>query len=531
MSDRPAVRVWEALTATSWAMLPERLPIMFEVAAREFDEFESDDERIRAVEARLGRSLDNAHAATVRDGVAVIPIEGVIFPRASLFTAISGGVSIDALAQDLTTALDNPAVTGIALLVDSPGGDVNGVAEFAAMVHATRGRKPIVAYVRELGASAAYWIAAAADEVVVASTALVGSIGIIGTVSDPGQRSSRSIEFVSSQSPHKRPDPTSQAGQARIQARVDTLADLFIADVARYRGVSPEKVASDFGQGDLLVGEQAVKAGLANRLGSFEGVVADLQQRARQPRHIGSGRIAAVQEGTMAQEPTKQPGFWSKFWGNLGAQMDADDAFTPAVAASQSPPPSRPLVTGIGPGPFTTAESAEAELAALRVENARMKAEKVTAARASIPTDAAAFADAEIRAGRALPAEHDALVGMYTDAATDDADYPRADQPTRVARLAERQGTRPKHALTTEAVPVRQGEDGALTVIAGAETTRAEGDPIPLDPLRYRNTLAHTATGRQILAAHGIPDSGPLSAEQRGVVAKLMRDGGLAVAN
>jgi ClpP class serine protease len=230
MSERPVPHVWQAAVATCWAMLPEKLPVIFEVAARE-------NLDIEAVAAKLGRPLDNARTVTLRpDGVAVIPIEGVIFPRASLFAAISGGVSADELAQDLATALDDPGVSGILLSVDSPGGDVNGVAEVAAMIRDGTARKPIVAYVRDLGASAAYWLAAAADEVAVASTALVGSIGIIGTVADPTKQSARSIEFISSQSPHKRPDPTTQAGGARIQARVDDLAAIFIADVARYRG-------------------------------------------------------------------------------------------------------------------------------------------------------------------------------------------------------------------------------------------------------------------------------------------------------
>jgi ClpP class serine protease len=206
------------------------------------------------------------------------------------------------------------------------------VAEVAAMIRAGTARKPIVAYVRDLGASAAYWLASAADEVAVASTALVGSIGVIGTVADPTKQSSRSIEFVSSQSPHKRPDPTTQAGGARIQARVDDLAAIFIADVARYRGVTPETVAADFGQGDVLIGQAAVDAGLADRVGSFEDEVRRLQQRAREPRRIGtSGRVAA-QGGSMAEQ-----GFWARFFGGLGQQMDAEQSFTPAVAGGVVP--------------------------------------------------------------------------------------------------------------------------------------------------------------------------------------------------
>lgn len=542
MSDRPVPHVWAYAVATSWAILPERLPVIMEIAARE-------NLDIEAVAARLGHDLDNARAATIRDGVAIIPIEGTIFPRAGLFAQISGGVSTDEIAQDLATALDNPTVTGIVLAVDSPGGDVNGIAETAAMIRAATARKPIVAYVRDLGASAAYWIAAAADEVVVASTALVGSIGIVGTVADPSKQTTRSIEFVSSQSPHKRPDPTTQAGGARIQARVDELADLFIADVARYRGVTPETVAADFGQGDVLVGQRAVGAGLADRVGSFEGVVAELQARAREPRRIsGGGRMAAQAQGGSMPEQTRMQRFMA--W--LGGEGD-DSAFAAAnIAASGQPSPATaPVAAAAGGVPITydptmprgvVAESpgggivvapvgADHEKELMRAEIERLRAAEATRQRASIDTAAQAFAEAEIRAGRALPAEQDALVAAYADAATDDADHPRAEgRPTRVAALVERQGARPAHGLTREMVPVRAQGDGTLTVLDNPRATRQEGDPAPMTPERWRSLYAHTATGKAILAEHGIPATGDLSAAHREILTAIIQQKGLAPA-
>lgn len=520
MSDRPVPHVWQALLGTNWAMLPEKLHAVFEIAARE-------NLDIEAVAEKLGRSLDNTRAATMRDGVASIPIVGAIFPRASLFAAISGGVSADDIAIDLRAALDNPAVHSILLEVDSGGGDVNGIAEVAAMIRAANAQKPVVVYGRDLVASAAYWLAAAAGEVVIASTAMVGSIGIIGTVGDPTKQTSKSVEFVSSQSPHKRPDPNSQAGGARIQARVDEVAAIFIADVARYRGVSVERVAADFGQGDVLVGAAAVKAGLADRLGSYEGVIAELQARAREPRRMMGGRLAATQEGTMTNEQPKR-GRADRFFAWLAGEGD-ESAFAGANIAADGGP-STPVVataTTAGVLPVTLASAPDPEKEAMRAELARLRA----GAREGIPASAAAFAESEIRASRALPAEHDALVGAYTEAAEDDAAYPREGQPTRVARLQERQATRPAHGLTREVVPIRAGADGALTLVAAQETTRAEGAAEPLSPEKYRTTLAFTATGKGILAAHGIPAIGAMTAEQRAAVVALMAQQGLTAAS
>jgi signal peptide peptidase SppA len=520
MSERPAPHVWAYAVATSWAILPERLPAIFEIAARENLDLE-------AVAAKLGRPLDNARAATVRDGIAVIPVEGTIFPRASLFAQISGGVAADEIARDLRAALDDPGVAGIVLNVDSPGGDVNGVAEVAAMIHAARDRKPIVAYVRDLGASAAYWLACAASEVVVASTALVGSIGIVGTVADPTKQTTRSIEFVSSQSPLKRADPTTQAGAGRIQARVDELAALFIADVAAYRGVTPERVAADFGQGDVLVGQKAVDAGLADRVGSFEGVIAELQAKAREPRRMmGGGRMAA-QGGHMTQDQ----GRFQRFMAWLGGEGD-DSAFAAANIAAAGPPtpPEAPVAVTMGSEPAHTVatvaftDAHDPEIERLRAQVARLEA-------AAAQDAAVAWAGGEVAASRAVPAEFDALVESYATASADDAAHPRAEgQPSRVAQLAARQAARPRHSLTQELVPVRVTPEGGATVLDPQATTEAEGAPRPMAVVGYRDYLAATGTGRRILSEHGIPATGDLTAAQHETLAGQMRQKGLAVA-
>jgi capsid assembly protease len=503
VSERPAPHVWQAAVAASWAILPEKLPVIFEIAARE-------NLDIEAVAARLGRPLDNTRAVTLRpDGVAIIPIEGVIFPRASLFAAISGGVSADELATDLATALDDPGVSGILLSVDSPGGDVNGVAEVAAMIRAGTARKPIVAYVRDLGASAAYWLASAADEVTVASTALVGSIGIIGTVADPSKQSARSIEFVSSQSPHKRPDPTTQAGGARIQARVDDLAAIFIGDVARYRGVTPETVAADFGQGDVLVGQAAVDAGLADRVGSFEDEVRRLQARAREPRRDGiSGRMAAQTAGGSMAEQTRMQRFMAWLGGEgddsafAAANIAASGDLGHAVADSETREATR-VESGTRP------TQPDPEVARLRAELAQLRDEQRTRAEAEMAARATAFADGLIRDGRALPVEREALIAAHTEAATDDLAHPRAEgQPSRVARLEERQAARPASGMLGELVPVQPNADGTLTPLANLDRTAFVADAdadAPLTLERRIQIMAMTDLGRAELRRQGIP--------------------------
>jgi len=83
-------------------------------------------------------------------------------------------------------------------------------------------------------------------------------------------------EIVSSVSPNKRPDPATDVGRGQIQALVDELAGIFVGAVARNRGVTAEDVVQKFGRGGLLVGSSAVKAGMADSVGSFESEVMGL---------------------------------------------------------------------------------------------------------------------------------------------------------------------------------------------------------------------------------------------------------------
>lgn len=261
-------RALHLAAAISWAISPEWLSTILTIANREGSGPE-------AVAAELGRPLENSHAVERRGDVAVIPVHGPIFRRANLFSQVSGATSVQVLATDLHLSLDADEVKAIVLDIDSPGGEANGISELAAMIYAARGRKPIVAYVGGTGASAAYWIAAACDKIYVNDIAAVGSIGVVRAMPNPNASSAKDIEIVSSQSPNKRPDISTEGGRAVVQGEVDSLADVFVSRVALYRGVGADVVLERFGRGGCLIGADAVKAGMADGLSSFEAVIAE----------------------------------------------------------------------------------------------------------------------------------------------------------------------------------------------------------------------------------------------------------------
>lgn len=271
----PATRALRAALAEPWAITAEGLELVLSVAARE------NDVSIEALEAYRAEHVPTAERLTRRGSIGVLDVRGPLVSRANLFTAISGATSYDILRRDLQASLDDPSIRAIVMSYDTPGGSVTNVDELAKAIRAGKAIKPIVAYVGGSAASAGYWLASQSTEVVIADTALLGSIGVRAALQDTSKKDAEAgrIEFISSQSPGKRTDLSTDEGRARIQRTIDALAEVFIATVAEGRGVKPDDVIAKFGGGDVLIGSAAVAAGMADRIGNFEAVIQELDGR------------------------------------------------------------------------------------------------------------------------------------------------------------------------------------------------------------------------------------------------------------
>lgn len=257
--------------SSPWAIQPEKLLEIQSIYAAHMAGEKID---IDALEARLGRPLQNTQTVVLRGDTALIPVTGPVFRYANLFTQISGASSLSVLSTDFAAAEQNPAIRQIVLVIDSPGGQANGIAEFAQMVRSAG--KPVIAYIDNVAASAAYWIASAADQIVMAKTGMVGSIGAVISI-DP-RKNDGSVEIVSSQSPNKRVDVTTDAGRSQIQTLIDGLAQVFIEDVATYRNVPVATVLEKFGAGGMKLAAEAVDLGMADRMGTLETLLTELSQ-------------------------------------------------------------------------------------------------------------------------------------------------------------------------------------------------------------------------------------------------------------
>ena len=275
-----------AIGAEPWMITRDALEQIRAIANREGD--------LQALVTRREQRLEHTQRAGVRDGIATLSITGPIMRYSSMFSDVSGLTSLSNLSTDFQAAVDNPTIRAILLNIDSPGGQVSGIAEFAEAIRAATKIKPVWAYGDDVIASAAYFICAAASRVVVSKTARVGSIGVMATLKTGADGDV--IDIISSQSPLKNQPVTTDEGRAAMQAMVDRLAGVFVSDVARFRGKSEDQVLADFGRGGILFAPDAVAAGMADAVGSYENTFAELAKAT-------SGSRRTTRSNTMT-EPT-----------------------------------------------------------------------------------------------------------------------------------------------------------------------------------------------------------------------------------
>lgn len=290
-------RVFQALTAEPWAIEPSWLPLLAALAQRNHSAPEVQavqDWQKRDFDLMAGPSaqrLAGASRGYVIDGVAIIPVTGPIFPRANMMTEQSGATSLTTLQNDYRAALGNSEIGGIILLIDSPGGQVSGTSAFADTVAAGAKVKPTVAHISGTGASGAYWIATAAGEITMDRTAEVGSIGVAVAMAKqvaPGADGYVDIEVVSSNAPNKRPDVTTEDGLAEVRGRLDAIESQFIGDVAKGRKTTADNVIANFGGGGVKIAAAAVKAGMADKVQSYDATLNGMRRLVANQRKLAA---------------------------------------------------------------------------------------------------------------------------------------------------------------------------------------------------------------------------------------------------
>lgn len=299
-----AKRSIAALTGEVWALEPGKLVQVADFAQAIIEG--------RATNGEIFANLAGEQGGEARpyylteDGVAVIPVAGVIARRLNLFQSISGGCSTELLGKQIRMAANDPMARAIVLDIDSPGGGCFGLSDLAGVIRLARESKPVIAFTAELMCSAAYWIGSAADEIICTSDAQVGSVGVAAMHFDLSKHDENEgvKRTVLTAGPYKRvasdEKPLSEEGREYLQARVDHYYSLFVEAVAENREMSVEDVLEKLADGSTHIGTEALNRGFVHNIGNMEFaigralVLADsstytLEADMPGPTHAGAG--------------------------------------------------------------------------------------------------------------------------------------------------------------------------------------------------------------------------------------------------
>lgn len=345
-----------------WAIAPDKKKEIDEIYAAHMRREKID---LAAIEAAIGGPLNNQQSTDYQiiDGVAVIEIDGVMAKKMNLFTKISGGSSTQMLSDTVQSAVDDPAVTAILLVIDSPGGAVDGIQELVSTIRNAAGVKPTAA-VGDLMASAAYWAGSAAAKVFLSNPlAMAGSIGVVATHVDvSGAEAKAGIKTTEiTAGKFKRIAttyaPLSESGEQSIKDKVEYIYGIMLGDIGQHRDVAEsQQVHDQMGDGRVFIGQQAVDAGLVDGIATVSDVLAmlgagDIPLRASTdtsgavpPTRAGNGlHVRATSESGVLSAHTNSPEITmadkDKIFSAEEAQVKVDAAVASTTAAFEASKP------------------------------------------------------------------------------------------------------------------------------------------------------------------------------------------------
>jgi len=266
--------VFQSISGTAWAITPEKMDeILSFLDVRQHGRLSA--EQIDAAMNRKATKFTN-----IKGNIAILPLYGVISQKMNMMSQYSGGTSTELFGQWFDAAIADPSIGAIIIDTDSPGGNVYGVQELSKKIFDARGKKPISAVVNSLMASAAVWIASAADEITVTPGGEIGSIGVLSVHTDVSKAQDaagykttiiKAGKYKAEGNPY---EPLDADAVEAIQGRINSYYEAFTSDMARNRNKS--KSEGKFGEGRVFGAKDAVEMGLADRVGTLEQVIKDM---------------------------------------------------------------------------------------------------------------------------------------------------------------------------------------------------------------------------------------------------------------
>lgn len=217
-------------------------------------------------------------------GVAVIDVCGTLVQKSSNLRPYSGMLGYNAIRHNFLAALADKKVKAIVLSIDSPGGEVSGCFDLADLIYESRGVKPTLAILCESAYSAAYALASACEQITVPRTGGTGSVGVICMHIDQSKAIDKAglavtiIKYGDRKADGNQFNPLTKEALDRYQSDVDEMGELFVATVARNRGLSPDIVRKT--QATTFLGAAGVEIGFADAVmapdEAFDSLLAEL---------------------------------------------------------------------------------------------------------------------------------------------------------------------------------------------------------------------------------------------------------------
>jgi ClpP class serine protease len=390
-------------------------------------EAEAEDQAAAALPARaslFGNDLAQRHQRNgsqpfaMIDGIAVIEIAGTLVHRGAWIGQSSGLTSYEGIAALLQAALADPGVRGIALDIDSFGGEVAGAFDLADRIRAARAQKPVHAFVAEHALSAGYVLASQADRIILPRTGAVGSIGVVALHTDmSGALGQKGIAVTLIHAGVHKIDanpyqPLPEAVHVHMQRELEVVRFLFAETVAAGRGDRLMHAAALATEAAVFRGADAIAAGLADDLAD---PVTAFHAFAAAPRGTSSPNRKGPQ---MTTTPTQTP--------NPAPVAAVPIATEPTIAAATITPDAAAMTVDA-----VRAEAAEvaqvcAQAARLGIQidaaDAVTRGLKPEALRARVLADLAARSDAAgifATAPAAAAAKDSPIIAAAKKAATD----------------------------------------------------------------------------------------------------------------
>ena len=265
---------------------------------------------------------------------------GTLVQRGDSLDAMSGLIGYNRIERQLAAAIEDTAVKGIVLEIDSPGGEANGCFDLATRIVEARQQKPIWAVANEQAFSAAYALASAAGRLVVPETGLVGSIGVIALHVDQSKRDLQqgynytAIFAGARKNDFSSHEPLSKVATGVLKTEVDRLYEIFVTHVAAARGIDVAVVRAT--EAGLLDPETAKRGGFVDAIASFSDTVSELEA---QLNRIPGGTAIFAARQVQAHQGVPVAGVSASLSKKETAMSDKSDkpAATTDPAATQQP--------------------------------------------------------------------------------------------------------------------------------------------------------------------------------------------------